>query len=383
MTVYSAWIKKEIKGKLKKIKVWRYDFQYKKKRYQGGDYKTRTEAKEREDKRRSDLENPPTSEETPLTFLELVNRRLAHMQIWNAETHFKDTRYMAKRWVRMWGSLPADQITQTMIKEWIQKRGKSSPHTGNKEIKFLSSLFNWGKRQNPPLILTNPVDGIDRIPIKDKFIKYVPLKEDIAKVLWIASQRNSDIVDYLYAIWDTKGRMSEINRLTWEDVKLDVSGMDPWKRSKVTLYTRKKKGGNLTPRPVPLTKRLYGIFLQRYKTRDKTVPWVFWHEWHDNKTGEKVRGPYKDRPKVMKTLCRQAGVKYFKFHALRHSGASIMWEDPRVSIGSIQRILGHESSKTTEIYLHSIGEADREAMEIFEEKSEVVEIVEEKKSDGE
>jgi integrase len=60
-----------------------------------------------------------------------------------------------------------------------------------------------------------------------------------------------------------------------------------------------------------------------------------------------------------------------------------MWEDPRVSIGSIQRILGHESSKTTEIYLHSIGEADREAMEIFEEKSEVVEIVEEKKSDGE
>ena len=36
------------------------------------------------------------------------------------------------------------------------------------------------------------------------------------------------------------------------------------------------------------------------------------------------------------------------------------------SMGAIQRILGYEQRSTTEIYLHSIGEAEREAMSIYE-----------------
>ncbi|MBF0226039.1 MAG: tyrosine-type recombinase/integrase, partial [Desulfobacterales bacterium] len=54
-----------------------------------------------------------------------------------------------------------------------------------------------------------------------------------------------------------------------------------------------------------------------------------------------------------------------RFHALRHLGASIM-DNGNVPIGSIQKILGHENRKTTEIYLHSIGEAERDAILTFE-----------------
>jgi len=78
-----------------------------------------------------------------------------------------------------------------------------------------------------------------------------------------------------------------------------------------------------------------------------------------------VEGPYDDRKKIMKTLCAKAGVRYFRFHALRHAGASVM-ESFNVPIGAIQRILGHENRTTTEIYLHSIGDSERQAMAIYE-----------------
>ena len=41
-------------------------------------------------------------------------------------------------------------------------------------------------------------------------------------------------------------------------------------------------------------------------------------------------------------------------------------DNNNVPIGTIQRILGHENRSTTEIYLHSIGQAEREAMSVYE-----------------
>lgn len=71
----------------------------------------------------------------------------------------------------------------------------------------------------------------------------------------------------------------------------------------------------------------------------------------------------------MRSLCNKVGVRYFRYHALRHLGASML-DKANVNIGSIQRILGHENRTTTEIYLRSIGEAERDAMRVFERLSE-------------
>jgi len=67
----------------------------------------------------------------------------------------------------------------------------------------------------------------------------------------------------------------------------------------------------------------------------------------------------------MGSLCTKAKVRYFRFHPFRHFTASVL-DDLGVPIGVTQRILGHENRKTTELYLHSIGEAERKAMQKLE-----------------
>ena len=108
------------------------------------------------------------------------------------------------------------------------------------------------------------------------------------------------------------------------------------------------------------------VLSRRHRQRDKRMPWVFWHTYRSRRTGETCQGPYGRRKRLLQGLCKQAGVSYFTYHALRHSGASVM-DSIGVPIGSIQRILGHENRQTTETYLQSIGESEREAIAAFEQ----------------
>lgn len=335
---------------------WRYDFQFKKRRYQSNYYKTKTEAKAAEAEKRKELKNPVPVPETPtdMAFLTLMNNRLDYLQAYSAESHYKETRYMSKRWAKEWKNRLCSEISSDDIQHFVLKRRKVSNYAANKEIRYLRSLFNFGIKKK--WIKSNPTKGIEFLPV-EKRVKYIPPQEDIDKVIAAATL---DVQDYLWTIRDTLGRMSEINRLTWEDVD--------FKQLTVTLYTRKKKGGNLTPRKIPMTLRLHNILRRRHAARRKGIPWVFWHEFTSSKTGEKKIGPYTERKRIMRTLCKNAGVRYFRFHAFRHASASVM-DSKNVPIGAIQRILGHENRTTTEIYLHSIGGTEREAISVLEAES--------------
>jgi hypothetical protein len=57
------------------------------------------------------------------------------------------------------------------------------------------------------------------------------------------------------------GRMSEINRLTWEDIN--------FQERYVILYTRKKRGGHFIPRKIPMTDKLFDVVYTRFKNWDK------------------------------------------------------------------------------------------------------------------
>lgn len=287
-----------------------------------------------------------------MEFSELVNKRLDYLQAYCTLSHYRDNRGMAKRWIREWDKLKCGEISTDMVQDFLIKRSKMSPNASNKDLVALRTLFNYGVQKK--WCSNNPTDGIPFFPVEKKF-KYVPPKEHVLKVISTANPKDQA---YLWTFKETMGRMSEINRMTWDDVNLP--------EKYVVLYTRKKKDRGLTPRKVPMTEKLFEVLSDLNRNRRRNIPWVFWHKYWDKKKKKNVIGPYQSRSKIMKTLCTSAGVKYFRYHAFRHFGASTL-DNANVNIGAIQRILGHESRSTTEIYLHSIGDAEREAMKIFEQ----------------
>jgi integrase len=269
-----------------------------------------------------------------------------------SKRHYQDHLYQGKKWLKEWGKLQCTQITEDMIYAYLFKRSKVSHVTANKDLVSLRAMFNFAIKRK--WLTHNPTHGIERFPV-DKKVKYVPPLEDVLKVILAA---DFEMQDYLYLIKESMGRMSEVNNLTWADIDLESKH--------VVLYTRKKRGGNRTPRTVPMSEKLYEVLSRRYRERHKDKPWVFWHRYWSVKEKRYVTGPYKERKLIMKTLCKKAGVKYFRYHALRHLGASIL-DRANVNLGSIQRLLGHENRTTTEIYLHSINESEREAIKVFDE----------------
>lgn len=274
------------------------------------------------------------------------------MKAYNSHEYYKKNQQMARRWVKLWADSPCNEITKKMVNDYlIGRKNRVSAFDANKDLRHLRATFNFGKKEE--LITINPTEGIRYFPVEKRVKNFLSI-EDVDKVMSLA---NPNAQDYLWAIRDTMGRINEINRLEWKDVNLEGKH--------VILYTRKKSGGHLTPRKVPMTQRLHEIFCRRYRDRTAGIPWVFWHYRKDPKTGRRIARPFKDRKEMLKVLCEKAGVARFGFHALRHLGASVM-DRENVPIGSIQKILGHENRTTTEIYLHSIAETEREAIEVYE-----------------
>ena len=74
------------------------------------------------------------------------------------------------------------------------------------------------------------------------------------------------------------------------------------------------------------------------------------------------------RRRIMRSICKRAGVQPFGYHAIRHHVASLLADREKVGITTVSRLLRHKSIRTTEISLHTVDDGLRQAMGRLENK---------------
>ncbi len=216
-----------------------------------------------------------------------------------------------------------------------------------KTVQFCSYLAFVPARLGKPC----PFQLVDRFP-EQRQPRYVPPEEDFWAVYGVAEgQDRVMLLSFLFLA----ARRGEIFRLKWSDI--DFAG------NTVTLWTRKRAGGDLEADPVPMVGRLKQVLLAWWEHRPIKAEFVFVN-LDDTPFCKQYQGfPFTSRQHMMRRLCQKAGVREFGFHAIRHLTASIMYREGQ-PVAVIQAVLRHKSPQTTTRYLQSLGlKQTQEAME--------------------
>lgn len=243
-----------------------------------------------------------------------------------------------------------DDVTLSIARDFINGiMTQNGAKTANRRIRTLKALWNWHRSD----LNGNPWQAVKPFP-EEEFIKYVPPKIDIEKVLDAAELQERDILMFISY---TGARLSEALKLKWEDV-LDGS---------VRLWTHKSKYGSKTARLVPIGSTLHEMLMRRHPQSEGS-PYVF--------VNPITHGPYsRNQPSIchmLKRLCRKAGVREFGFHALRHYFASSLMKTQKATLCDIQHVLGHQRATTTDTYLHSLNQQFDRLAGVIEEMNEAL-----------
>jgi len=354
-------------------KDWRYDFLYEGKRYAGGGLASRREALAAKEERKKEVRQAPIQEPIITVFSDIAKLYLDYSERRHASGTYKYKSYVFASFIEHHGDLPFEEITPQQIHEYLNTRPSNNNYNAHR--KDLSSVWTFAKRQLG-IDTPNPCQLLEKMP-HTPHGKYIP-PEDVILKLIMAADPETDEQDLLLVVIHTLGRIDEVLRLKWEDVNFE-------KRT-LTLWTRKRKNGAYEADALPMGEDLHRILKARWKAR-KQETWVFFNPAAKKGIGDR----FYHRPKMMASLCKRAGiqpVRYGKrkvqrgkrkgeiedhplhigFHALRHFMASYLADQEKVGVKAVSGLLRHKNLRTTEIYLHSIDEGQRIAIDKIQGK---------------
>jgi integrase/recombinase XerD len=120
----------------------------------------------------------------------------------------------------------------------------------------------------------------------------------------------------------------------------------------IVLWTKKKRGGTLTPRRMGISDDL-ALRLERWIKDHPDQTYLFQQEGNKSKMNHEKPRHYRWICNLQKEVCKESKVKHFTPHSYRHFFASKLCQEGYALI-KIQYFLGHEDAKTTENYIHDL-----------------------------
>ena len=321
---------------------WRYRFQYRGEFYQKSGFKTKGEARAAEAEHRKRLKQPPISTPTATDFKTAAYEYLDFCKRRYVDKTYKKKAYCYKCFQAAVGNPLLSEITARLITGYLAGRPANSNY--NEHRKSLCAFFQWAFKNG--LMALNPCIHVDSMPESPKR-KSIPSQEEMVKILLAAGEHRP----FFLALYSLAARLGEINNLRWEDVNFD--------RQEVTLWTRKTRDGSYRPQVKAMNEDLLDELSWLYNKR--SGEYVF----PNQQTGR----PYCNRRAQIRRACLSAGVTYYPWHCIRHHVASLLSDEHKVSLPTIQKMLGHQRLTTTEKYIQTLGEGEREAANLLKIKT--------------
>ena len=179
----------------------------------------------------------------------------------------------------------------------------------------------------------NKYDLVVNIPRSKKEHKLpeVLSRQEVVKIL--SCIRNDKHRAILALVYSAGLRVGEVVKLKLEDIDVD----------RKLIHIKQGKGRN--DRYTILSEIALKV-LKQYRKKYGPTGWLFTGPEPDKHLTERTV------QRVFETACKKAGInKSVSVHALRHSFATHLLEGG-TDIRYIQELLGHKSTKTTEIYTH-------------------------------
>jgi len=323
----------------KDTKLWKYKFEYQNKTYGGGGLKTKAEARRAREERRvrvkQEIAKGSSNPSGPMTYLETVSSYLAFSERRHATETFKYKqrvyRLFGDHLDRLKADIPLELINSAMIVEYLSTLPTSPVYNAHR--KDLGALFSYAMRVLEIPLTKNPCQVIEKLPQGPRH-KKTWTTEEFHKLL---ESLTIDEKPLILTLAYTMARIDEVLRLTITDINLTENFL--------TLYTRKNRDGSYRGRNIPIGQQMKDIMtpLCSGRTPDE---FVF--------VNPKTSTRYSRRPKLMRTICKRAGITHYGFHAIRHFITSYLYDKKDVGKTDLQRLLGHQTPTTTDIYINGL-----------------------------